>query len=177
MLSSFIVKGSRNIVSKIYSFIMDNISPQSVEYPSDDLQAGSSFSGAQTVGSTLFRVGKRKLYKCEKCPYTTRRRSDLNRHNEKCSGEKTRGKPLHECRFCGYSTPRSNDLKRHKCRNSTKCYAVKRNGETLYECGRCGYSTRRSSDLKRHKLGRRCRRRHRFTEDFWEGPWCVYSTT
>ena len=157
---------------------MDNISLQSVEYPSDDLQAGSSFSGVPIVGSSSFGVGKKKLYKCEKCPYTTRRRPNLNRHNKtKCSTEKVKEKSLYECRLCGYSTPRSNDLKRHKCRNSTKCYAVKRNGKTLYECARCEYSTSRSSDLKRHKLGRRCQRRHRFMEVFWEGPWSVYSTT
>ena len=157
---------------------MDNISPQSVEYPSDDLQASSSFSRVPIVGSSSFGVGKKKLYKCEKCPYTTRRRSNLNRHNKtKCSTEKVKEKSSYECRLCGYSTPRSNDLKRHKCRNSTKCYAVKRNGKTLYECVRCEYSTSRSSDLKRHKLGRRCQRRHRFMEAFWEGPWCVYSTT
>ena len=157
---------------------MDNFSRQSVKYPSDDLQAGSSFSGAPTVGSTLFSVGKKKLYKCEKCPYTTRRKFDLNRHNKiKCRAEKLEEKTLHECRLCGYSTTRSNDLKRHKCRHFTKCGAVKRGGRILYECGRCEYSTSRSSDLKRHKLGRRCRRRHQFTEVFWEGPWCVYSTS
>ena len=157
---------------------MANISPQSVEYLSDDFQGRSSFSGVPTVGSRPFMVTKKKLYKCEKCPYTTPRRSNLKRHNQtRCGDGQPRGKTLHECRLCGYSTTRSNDLKRHKCRNSSKCYAVESNGKTLYECDRCGYSTRRSRDLKRHKLGKRCQRRHRFTEVFWEGPWCVYSTT
>ena len=124
-------------------------------------------------------LSKVNLTKCETCPYTTRWRSNLKRHNKRrCCDEQLRGKTLHECRLCGYSTTRSNDLKSvHKCRNSSKCYAVKSNGKTLYECGRCEYSTKWSSNLKRHKLGKGCQRRHRFTEVFWEGPWCVYSTT
>ena len=157
---------------------MATTSLQPVEFLSDEVPATSSSTDSLSLLARPSKFKQSQSYKCETCPYTTRWRSNLKRHNKRrCCDEQLRGKTLHECRLCGYSTTRSNDLKRHKCRNSSKCYAVESNGKTLFECDRCGYSTRRSRDLKRHKLGKRCQRRHRFTEVFWEGPWCVYSTT
>ena len=150
---------------------------QPVECLSAEMAATSSSSDLLSTTLRPSKSKQRRSYMCEKCPYTTKRKFNLKRHNKSnCGGKNLREKTLHECRKCGYSTTRSNNLKRHKCRNSTKCGVVKSNNKILHECGRCGYSTIRLRDLKRHKLGKNCQRRHRFTEVFWEGAWCVYST-
>ena len=88
------------------------------------------------------------------------------------SGQSVR-KKIYQCETCSYTTNRKFDLKRH---NKTPCSGSKSGEKNAYECGRCGYKTTWSSNLKRHKLSERCQHRHRFTEIFWEGPWCVYST-
>ena len=82
-------------------------------------------------------------------------------------------KKVYQCETCSYTTSRIFNLKRH---NKLPCSEPKSRKKNVYVCGRCGYKTTRSSNLKRHKLSERCQHRHRFTEIFWEGPWCVYST-
>ena len=102
-------------------------------------EMGATSSSGDLLSTTLrpSKSKQRRSYMCEKCPYTTKRKFNLKRHNKSnCGGKNLREKTLHECRKCGYSTTRSNNLKRHKCRNSTKCGVVKSNNKILHESGR-----------------------------------------
>ena len=91
---------------------MANTSLHPVEFLSDEVPATSSSTDSLSLLARPSKFKQSQSYKCETCPYTTRWRSNLKRHNKRrCCDEQLRGKTLHECGLCGYSTTRSNDLK------------------------------------------------------------------
>ncbi|KAG8201511.1 hypothetical protein JTE90_011187 [Oedothorax gibbosus] len=83
-----------------------------------------------------FHNGKRKVHVCSYCDYTAKKKSTLEFHMRKHTGEK----PF-KCDQCDYRTSDHNSLRRHKMLHS---------GDKMYKCPFCPYSSIQASCFKAH---------------------------
>ena len=93
--------------------------------------------------SVTFSSDIKKMYKCSDCTYSTKRSTDLRRHEKAI--HKPSVKNMYECRYCTYSTHWSFNLRRHQ--NDIHKQSVKK----MYKCQDCTYSTNQPHNLRRHE--------------------------
>ncbi|XP_035665641.1 zinc finger and SCAN domain-containing protein 2-like, partial [Branchiostoma floridae] len=85
---------------------------------------GGSTEGLRT-GHPGNETEEEKAYKCDQCDYATARKSNLDRHRTKHTGDKP-----YKCDQCDYSAAQ-------KC--ALVIHVTKHTGEKPYMCGECGY--------------------------------------
>lgn len=79
-----------------------------------------------------------KRFKCDLCPYSTNRKSNMKSHCTVHSGERP-----YKCETCGQDFARRGQLSRHMLIHT---------GEKPYSCNVCKKTFNQSSSLKRHML-------------------------
>jgi len=101
---------------------------------------GAKFTQSNSLKShRAIHTGKKPVYKCQLCPTTCGRKTDLRVHVQKLH---TSEKPL-QCKMCDKTFPDRYNLKLHK-----KVH----DGEKCFKCELCVYSTTSSRHLESHML-------------------------
>ena len=101
-------------------------------------ECGYAFSrkdNLKTHRNMVHQMGE-KIFKCDKCPYTSYLNSTLKAHI-KGVHDKIKN---HVCGECGYACSHKSNLNKHR----NYCTGQ-------YVCGECGYATSRMDSLKKHR--------------------------
>ena len=98
-----------------------------------------------------------KIYKCEKCNYSTKRKNDYTKHLKSKSHNDLKIYKIYKCELCNFKTTKKIDFNVHILYNHSTLEEKKQ--KFKYFCESCNFGTITEKVFETHKLTQKHKRR------------------